>query len=40
MFVGGTIDRKTDRALGKEHNVLVCFPGTKIKAITERVWKK
>ena len=37
MFVGDLIVRTTDRALNKGDDVVVCFPGTKIEAITERV---
>ena len=37
MFVGESIVRKTDRVLNKGDDVEVCFPGTKIEAITERV---
>ena len=33
------IVRKTDRALNKGDDVVVCFPGAKIEAITERVKK-
>ena len=29
--------RKTDRVLNKGDDVVVCLPGTKIEAITERV---
>ena len=34
---GDTIVRKTDRVLNKGDDVVVCLPGTKIEAITERV---
>ena len=37
MFVGDSIVRKTDRVLNKEDDVVVCLPGAKIEAITERV---
>ena len=37
VFVGDSIFRKTDRALNKGDDVVVCFPGTKIEAIAERV---
>ena len=37
MFVGDSIVRKTDRVLNKGDNVVVCLPGAKIEAITERV---
>ena len=37
MFVGDSIVRKTDRVLNKGDDVVVCLPGAKIKAITERV---
>ena len=39
VFVGDSIVRKTDRALNKGDDVVVCFPGAKIKAIIERVEK-
>ena len=39
MFVGDSIVRKTDRALNKGDDVVVCFPGAKIEAITERLQK-
>ena len=32
-----SIVRKIDRALNKGDDVVVCFPGAKIEAITERV---
>ena len=37
VFVGDSIDRKTDRVLNKGDDVVVCLPGAKIQAITERV---
>ena len=37
VFVGDSIVRKTDRVLNKGDDVVVCLPGTKIEAITERV---
>ena len=37
VFVGDSIVRKTDRVLNKGDDVVVCLPGAKIKAITERV---
>ena len=37
VFVGDSIDRKTDRVLNKGDDVVVCLPGAKIEAITERV---
>ena len=37
VFVGDSIVRKTDRVLNKGDNVVVCLPGAKIEAITERV---
>ena len=37
VFVGFSIIRKTDRALNKEDNVVACFSGTKIEAITEGI---
>ena len=36
-FVGDSIVRKTDRVLNKGDDVVVCLPGAKIEAITERV---
>ncbi|KAI0239042.1 hypothetical protein LSAT2_010189 [Lamellibrachia satsuma] len=36
VFVGDSIVRKTDRALNKGDNMMVCFPGAKIEAITVR----
>ena len=39
MFVGDSIVRKTDRPLRKGDDVVGCFPGAKIEAITERVKK-
>ena len=37
VFVGVSIVRKTDRVLNKGDDVVVCLPGAKIEAITERV---
>ena len=37
VFVGDSIVRKTDRVLSKGDDVVVCLPGAKIEAITERV---
>ena len=37
VFVGDSIVRKTDRVLKKGDDVVVCLPGAKIEAITERV---
>ena len=37
VFVGDAIVRKTDRVLNKGEDVVVCLPGAKIEAITERV---
>ena len=37
VFVGDSIFRKTDRVLNKGEDVVVCLPGAKIEAITERV---
>ena len=37
VFVGDSIVKKTDTALNKGDDVVVCFPRTKIEAITERV---
>ena len=34
MFVGDSIVRKTDRMLNKGDDMVVCFPGAKIEAIT------
>ena len=39
VFVGDSIVKKTDRALSKLDDVVVCFPRAKIEAITERVEK-
>ena len=39
VFVGDSIVRKTDRALNKGDDVVVCFPEAKIESITERVDK-
>ena len=36
VFVGDSIVRKTDRVLNKGDDVVVCLPGAKIEAITER----
>ena len=35
LLVGYSIVRKTDRALNKGDDVVVCFPGAKIEAMTE-----
>ena len=35
--MGESIVRKTDIALNKGDDVVICLPGAKIKAITERV---
>ena len=35
--MGDSIDRRTDRVLDKGDDVVVCLPGAKIEAITERV---
>ncbi|KAI0239739.1 hypothetical protein LSAT2_009543 [Lamellibrachia satsuma] len=40
VFVGDSIVRKTDRVLNKGDDVVVCLPGAKIEAITERVIDK
>ena len=37
MFVGDSIVRKTDIVLNKGDDVVICLPGAKIEAITERV---
>ena len=37
VFWGDLIVRKTDRVLNKGDDVVVCLPGAKIEAITERV---
>ena len=37
MFVGDGKVRKADRVLNKGDDVVACFPGVKIEAITERV---
>ena len=37
VFVGDSIVRKTDRVLNKGDDVVVCLPGARIEAITERV---
>ena len=37
VFVGESIVRKTDRVVNKTDDVVVCLPGAKIEAITERV---
>ena len=37
VFVGDSIVRKTDIVLNKENDVVVCLPGAKTEAITERV---
>ena len=35
--MGDSIVRKTDRVLNKGDDVVVCLPGPKIEAITDRV---
>ena len=35
--MGDSIVRKTDRVLNNGDDVVVCLPGSKIEAITERV---
>ena len=37
VFVGDSIVRNTDRVLNNGDDVVVCLPGAKIEAITERV---
>ena len=37
VFVGDSIVRKIDRVLNKGVDMVVCLPGAKIEAITERV---
>ena len=37
VFVGDSIVRKTDRVLNNRDDVVVCLPGAKIEAVTERV---
>ena len=37
VFVGDSVVRKNDRVLNKGDDVVVCLPGAKIEAITERV---
>ena len=37
VFAGDSIVRTTDRVLNKGDDVVVCLPGSKIEAITERV---
>ena len=37
VFVRDSIVKKTDRVLNKGDDVIVCLPGAKIEAITERV---
>ncbi|KAI0216293.1 hypothetical protein LSAT2_031675 [Lamellibrachia satsuma] len=37
VFVGDSIVRKTERVLNKGDDMVVCFPGAKIEATTERV---
>ena len=37
VFVGDSVVRKTDRVLNKGDDMVVCLPGAKIEAITERV---
>ena len=36
VFVGDSIVRTTDKVLNKGDGVVVCLPGAKIEAITER----
>ena len=40
VFVGDSIVRKTDRVLNKGDDVVVCLPGAKIEARTEKVGKR
>ena len=37
VSLGDSIFRKTDRVFNKGDDVIVCLPGAKIEAITERV---
>ena len=37
VIMGASIIRKTDTALNKVDDLVVCFPGATIEAITERV---
>ena len=37
VFMGDSIFRKTDRVLNKGDDVVICLPGDKIEAVTERV---
>ena len=39
VFVGDSIVRKIDRVLNKGNYVVVCLPGARIEAVTERVQK-
>ena len=39
FYVGDSIIRKTDSRLNKGEDVVVCFPGTRIEHVTERVEK-
>ena len=39
MFAGDSIFTKTNKALNKGHDVVVCFPRAKLDAITEKVEK-
>ena len=39
MFAGDSIFTKTNKALNKGHDVVVCFPWVKLEAITEKVEK-
>ena len=39
VFVEDSLVRKTDLAFSKGDDMVVCFPGVKIEAITERVEK-
>ena len=37
VFVGGSMVRTTNRVLNKRDDIVVCLPGAKIEAVTERV---
>ena len=39
MFVGDSVVRKTDKALNKGDDVVICFLGVRIEDVTERVEK-
>ena len=39
IYVGDSIDRKTDTRLSKGKDVVVCLPGARIEHVTERVEK-